>query len=94
MEQPFLPFDEPNLWNDFIFMGLEYSDHFCHCFLNQVDSNTDLLDNGLLTKIIVQPTEKSRSVGPHKSKLEKNKQVKNKSCLKNKMFKNASAQKT
>ena len=65
----FLPFDEPNLCNDCIFMDPEHNDCFCHCFLDQVDSNTNLLGNVLLTKVAVQPIEKPRSVGPHKSKL-------------------------
>ena len=45
MKPPFLPFDEPNLCNAYIFMDPKYSDRFC--FLNQVDSNTNLLDNVL-----------------------------------------------
>ena len=35
---------------------------------NQIGSNTDLLDNFLLKRVTVQPTEKTRSVGPHKLK--------------------------
>ena len=42
MIPPFLPFDEPNLYNDYIFMDPEYNER---CFLNQADSNTNLLDN-------------------------------------------------
>ena len=58
--------------NDYIFRDLEYIDRFCsnflcHCILNQVDVDTDLLDNVILTKFILQPTEKPRSVGPQKS---------------------------
>ena len=63
----FLPFNELNLCNDYIFMDPEYSDHFCHCFLIQVDSNTNLLDNVLLMKVVIQLTKKPRSVGLHKS---------------------------
>ena len=33
MKPPFLPFDEPNLCNSYIFMDPEYSDRFCHRFL-------------------------------------------------------------
>ena len=36
-------------------MDPEYNDWLC--FLNQVDSNTDLLDNVLLKIVIVQPTK-------------------------------------
>ena len=45
MKLPFLPFDKPNLCNDQILIDTEYIDHFY--FLNQVDSNTDLLDDVL-----------------------------------------------
>ena len=68
---PFLPFDEQNLCNDYILKDTEYIDRFCinfpcNCVLNQVDQDTDLLDNVFLTKVVLQPTKKSRSVGPHK----------------------------
>ena len=43
MIPPFLPFYKLNLCNDYIFMDPEYNDQLC--FLNQVDSNNDLLDN-------------------------------------------------
>ena len=39
---------------------------------NQVDSTTNLLDEVVLTEVILQPTEKPRSVGPHKLILKKN----------------------
>ena len=65
----FLPLGGLNLCNDYISMDPEYSDHFC--FLNQVDWNINLLDNMLLTKVVVQPTNKPRIVGPHKLKSEK-----------------------
>ena len=71
MKLSFLSFDEPNVCNDYIFMDPEYSDCFCHCLLNHVDLNMDLLDNGLLMKVIVRPTKKPRSGGPHKSKADK-----------------------
>ena len=89
MKPPFLPFDEPNLCNDYIFMDPEFSDFYCHCFLNPVDSKTNLLDNVILTKIIVRPIKKPRSVGPHKSKLEET-TIKKKSSLKNKKFRSVS----
>ena len=58
MKLPFLPFDEPILCNDYISRNQEYNDRFCinfpcHCGLNRVDSDTDLLDNVLLTKFIL-----------------------------------------
>ena len=55
MIPPFLPFDELNLWNDYIFMDQEYNDQLC--FLNQVDSNTDLFDNVILQQVVIQPTK-------------------------------------
>ena len=76
MKLPFLPFDEPNLCNDYILRDSEYIDRFCinfpyHCALNQVHLDNDLLDNVILTKVVLQPTEKPRSVGPHKLKSKK-----------------------
>ena len=67
MLPPFLPFDEPNLCNDYIFMNSEYNNRLR--FLNQVDVDTNLLHNVILHQVIIQPTKKPRSVGPHKSKL-------------------------
>ena len=66
IKPPFLTFNEPNLCNDYILKDPEYIDRFCinfpcHCVLNQVDSDTDLLENELLMKGILQPTEKARS---------------------------------
>ena len=52
IKPPFMLFDKPILCNDNILMDSEYSDRFCHCFLNQVDSNTNLLDNVLLTRLL------------------------------------------
>ena len=43
-----------------------------HHALNQVGLNTDLLDKVILTEVILGPTKKPRSVGPHKSILKKN----------------------
>ena len=47
-------------------MDRKYNDWLC--FLHQVDSNTDLLDNVLLKRVVVQPTEKLKNIGPHKLK--------------------------
>ena len=85
----FPPFDEPNLCNGYIFMDPEHNDRLY--FLNQVHSNIDLLDNVILQQVVIQPTEKSKSVGPHKSKL-KTTTYKKKSCIKNKKFRSASTQ--
>ena len=63
---PFLPFDELNLCNDYIFMNSEDNDRLC--FLNKVDLDTNLLDNMILHQVVIQPTTKPRSVGPHKLK--------------------------
>ena len=58
IKAPFVPFDEPNLCNDYILRDLEYIDRFCinfpcHCVLNQVDLDTNLLDNVLLMKDVL-----------------------------------------
>ena len=66
MLPPILPFDEPNLCNDYIFMYSEYNDQLS--FLNQVDLDTDLSDNIILHQVVIQPTKKPRSIGPHKLK--------------------------
>ena len=76
VKPPFLPYGEPDLCNDYILKDPDYIDRFCinfpcHCVLNQVDSDTDLLDDVILTKDVLRPTKKPRSVGSHKSKLEK-----------------------
>ena len=39
---------------------------------NHVDYTTDMLDEVVLTKVVMRPTKKHRSVGPHKSILKKN----------------------
>ena len=84
----FPPFDEPNLCNDYIFIDSEYN---AWCFLNQVDSNTDMLDNVILQQVVMQPTKKPRSVGPQKSK-SKTTTYKKKSYIKNKKFRSVSTQ--
>ena len=71
VKPPFLPYDEPNLCNDYILKDLVCIERFyisspCDCVLNQVDSDTDLLNNVVLMKDILRPTKNSRSVGSHK----------------------------
>ena len=86
---PFVPFDKPNICNDYIFMESEYNDR--SCYLIQVDLNTNMVDNVLLKKVVVQPTKKPRSVGPHKSKLKKTTNKK-RSRLNNKKSRSVSTQ--
>ena len=76
VKPPLLPYNEPDLYNNYILKDPDYIGRFCihfpcHYVLNQVDLDTDLLDNMLLTKDVLRATEKSRSVDPHKSKSEK-----------------------
>ena len=60
-----------------------------HHALNQVDFNTDLLDEVILTEVVLQPTKKPRSTDPHESILKKNGNQK-KSCLGNKKSRSVS----
>ena len=76
MKQPFFPYGKPDLCNDYILKDLDYINRFCinfpcHCDLEQVPLDTNLLNNVVLWKEVVQPTKKIRSVGPHKSKSDK-----------------------
>ena len=85
-----LYFDKLDIDNNHLLIDSEHNDHSVPNFPlqfapNQVDSTTDLLDNVVLTKVVIRPTEKPRSVGPHKSKLKKN-DNKRKSHLENKKF--------
>ena len=54
----------------------------------QVDANTDLLEEVILTEVVPRPTEKPRSVGPHKL-ISKEYGNKKKSRLENKKFRSA-----
>ena len=56
---------------------------------NQVDSTTNLFDKVVLTEVVLRPTKKPRSVGPHKSILKKNGNKKI-SQLENKKFRSVS----
>ena len=67
---PFLPFDEPNLCNDYIFIDPEYNNQ--SCFLNQVDSNSDLLGNMILQQVVIQSTKKTKECKPTQIKIEDN----------------------
>jgi len=85
--QPFLPYDEPDLCNDYILKIqttlIVFPINFrFHCVLKKVPSDTNLFDNVVLWKEVVQPTKKPRNVGPHKSKLEKTTSKKKKTLKK------------
>ena len=76
VKQSFLPYDESDLYNDYILKDPNYIDRFCfnfpfHYVLGQVHSDTNFLDNMVLWKKVVRPTKKPRSVEPNKSKPEK-----------------------
>ena len=60
-----------------------------HHHLNQVDLSTSLLDEMILTKVVLQPTNKLMSVGPHILISKKN-NYKRKSRLGNKKFRSVS----
>ena len=58
--------------NNNLLTNSEYNDHSVLNFPlqftpNQVDSTTNLLDEVVLTEVVLQSTEKPKSVGPHKS---------------------------
>ena len=85
-----LPFEELNMDNDDLSMNSEHNNRSninspLHHALNQVDPNINLVDNVIWTKVVLQPTEKPRSVGPYKSLSKKNGNKK-KSCVENKKF--------
>ena len=71
LRSPLLPFDELNMSNGDLSTNLIYDNRYninfpLHPALNQVDLNTDLLNEVILIEVVMQPTEKPRSVGPHK----------------------------
>ena len=85
-----LNFNELDVNNNHLSTKSKYNDHsvlnFLPCFTHtQVDSTTNLLDDVVLTEVVLQPTKKLRSVGPHKSILKKNGNKK-KSHFENKKF--------
>ena len=76
VSQHILPYDELDLYNDYVSKEPDYMDHFCinflrHCVLGHILSDSDPLGNLGSWKEVVQPTKKRRSVGPHKSKPKK-----------------------
>ena len=89
-----LPFEKFDIGNHHLSTDSGYDNHSCinfpfHRTLNQVDSNTDLLDKVILTEVVLRQTKKPRSVGPHKLTLKKIGNKK-KSCLENKKFRSVS----
>ena len=76
ISQPFLPYVEPDLCNNYISKELGNYDCFCinfpcHCVLGHVLSDMDPLNDMNSWKEVVRPTKKPRSIGPHKSKPKK-----------------------
>ena len=76
VSQHILPYDEPDLYNDYISKEPDYMDFFCinflrHCVLGHILLDSNLLDDLGSWKEVVQPTKKPRSVGLHKLKPKK-----------------------
>ena len=89
-----LPFNKLDINNVHLLTHSGHVYHSCINFplqfaLNQVDSTTVLLDSVVLTEVVLRPTEKPRSVGPHKS-ISKETRSKKKSLLKNKKLRSVS----
>ena len=67
-----LPYDEPDLCNDYISMEQDKTDQFStnfpkHCILGHDLSDTDPLDDVDSWKEVIRPSKKSRSVDPCRS---------------------------
>ena len=76
VSQHIWPYDEPDLYNNYLFKEPDYMDRFCinyprHCVLEHVLTDSDPLNDLGSWKEVVQPTKKPRSVGPHKLKPKK-----------------------
>ena len=87
---PLLHSNEFDMNYNHLSVDLTHTDHSILNFppqftSNQVDSTTDLFDKVVLTEVVIRPTEKPRSVHPHKSILKKNGN-KRKSSQENKKF--------
>ena len=72
-----LHFNEFDMNNNYLSVNSTCNDHSILNFQlqftpNQVDYTTYLLDEVILTEVVIRPTKKPRSVGPHKSILKKN----------------------
>ena len=58
VKQPYLLYGEPVLCNNYVLKDLDYIDHFCinfpcHCVLDQIHLDTNLLNNVILTKDVL-----------------------------------------
>ena len=71
-----------------ILRALNYCQDITNHVLEQVDSNTNLLDKVILTEVVPRPTKKSKGVGPHKLILKKT-YNKKKAHLENKKLRSA-----
>ena len=63
--------------NNHLSVNSTHNDHYILNFLLQftpshVDPTTDLLDEVVITEVVLRPIKKTRSVGPSKLKLKKN----------------------
>ena len=77
LKSSLLPFEELNMSNGDLSTNLKYDNRSninfpLHHALNQVHSNINLVDKVILTKVVLRPTKKPRSVGQHKSISKKN----------------------
>ena len=89
-----LRFNKLNIDNNHVSTNSKYDDYSGINFPlqfapNQVDSTTDMLDDVVLTEVVLRPTEKSRSVGPHRL-ISKKTRSKKKSLLKNNKLRSVS----
>ena len=81
-----LHFNQLDIDNNHLLTNSEYDDHSginfpLHFAPNQVDSNTNLLDDVVLNEVVLRQTEKLRSVAQHRS-ISKKTRGKKKSLLK------------
>ena len=88
LKSSLLPYEELVIINGNLSTKSEYINRpninfSLHNTLNQVDLNTNLLEEVILTKVVLRPTKKPRSVSPHKS-ISKKHDNKRKSHLENK----------
>ena len=74
MKPSFLPFNEPNLCNAYIFIDLEHNDWFC--FHNQVGLNTDLLDKHSFKEGCYATNRKTKECRPTQTEVEENNEQK------------------
>ena len=69
LKQPLLPFKELNIGNSDLSTNSKYDscsniDFPLHHALNKVDLNNDLLDEVILTEVILRPTKKTKECRP------------------------------